>query len=141
MEEVVVDASVVVKWFVEEEFEKEALMLRDAYVERAIRLSSPALMPLEVMNSLEAANNNEQFLTEATKSLTQYGIRLFLPIGPYLSDTIKLSARNSVSTYDASYVVLAERLGCLLYTADTELIKRLSADDKKYVRPISDFRA
>lgn len=141
MEEVVVDASVVVKWFVEEEFEKEALMLRDAYVERAIRLSSPALMPLEVMNSLEAANNNEQFLTEATKSLTQYGIRLFLPIGPYLSDTIKLSARNSVSTYDASYVALAERLGCLLYTADTELIKRLSADDKKYVRPISDFRA
>ncbi|MBI3023134.1 MAG: type II toxin-antitoxin system VapC family toxin [Thaumarchaeota archaeon] len=141
MEEVVVDASVVVKWFVEEEFEKEALKLRDSYVEGAISLSSPALMPFEVMNGLQVANNNEQFLTDATESLTQYGIRLFLPLGPYLSDTMKVSGRSSVSTYDASYVALAERLGCLLYTADTELINRLSVDDKKYVRHISDFRA
>lgn len=141
MEEVVVDASVVVKWFVEEEFEKEALMLRDAYVEGTIRLSAPSLMPLEVMNGLQVANNNEQFLTEARESLTQYGIRLFLPLGPYLSDTIKVATRSSVSTYDASYVALAELLASRLYTADMELIKRLSVDDKKHVRHISDFRA
>jgi predicted nucleic acid-binding protein len=141
MEDVVIDASVVVKWFVEEEFDDEALKLRDAYVEGAIRLSSTALMPFEVMNGLHVANNNEQFLTAAADSLTQYGIRLFLPLGPYLSNTIKVSGRNSVSIYDASYVALAERLGCLLYTADMELIKRLSVDEKKYVRHISDFRA
>jgi len=51
-EVIVADASVVVKWFVEEDYTDEALRLRDDYVERALEIASPDLLPYEVLNAL-----------------------------------------------------------------------------------------
>ena len=48
MSEVVVDASIVVKWFVEEEWSREARMLKDDYAAGEVDLIAPALMPFEV---------------------------------------------------------------------------------------------
>ena len=39
--EVVVDASVIVKWFVEEEGSDKSLKLRDRYIEGEIRIIAP----------------------------------------------------------------------------------------------------
>ncbi len=50
--EVVVDASVVVKWFVKEEGSEEALRLRDRYVEGEIQIIAPELITFEVLNAL-----------------------------------------------------------------------------------------
>jgi predicted nucleic acid-binding protein len=41
---VVVDASVIVKWFLEEEFSEEALRLRNDYVRRVISIAVPSLL-------------------------------------------------------------------------------------------------
>jgi len=49
---IVVDASVVVKWFVEEEFTGQALSLIGNYEMRSIDLRSTQMMPFEVMNAL-----------------------------------------------------------------------------------------
>jgi predicted nucleic acid-binding protein len=49
---VVVDASVVVKWFVEEEHTNAALQLRNDYVDRTVDIASPDLLPYEVLNVL-----------------------------------------------------------------------------------------
>ncbi|MCP8316550.1 MAG: type II toxin-antitoxin system VapC family toxin [archaeon] len=49
---VVVDASVVAKWFVEEEYSINALQLRDDYVNRSIDIAAPELLLFEVINSL-----------------------------------------------------------------------------------------
>ena len=45
--QIVVDASVVVKWFVEEEYGREARLLRDAYVNGLIDLIAPSLPPMK----------------------------------------------------------------------------------------------
>ena len=45
--EVVVDASVVVKWFVGEEYSREARLLRDAYASGLIDVAAPSLPPDE----------------------------------------------------------------------------------------------
>lgn len=42
---VVVDASIAVKWFIIEEYSKEARLLRDAYAEGLIDLAAPELLP------------------------------------------------------------------------------------------------
>ncbi|MEB3778711.1 MAG: hypothetical protein GSR85_00550 [Desulfurococcales archaeon] len=42
---VVVDASVAVKWFIEEEYTREALMLRDSYREGLVDLIAPLFSP------------------------------------------------------------------------------------------------
>ena len=51
--EVVVDASVVVKWFIEEEFSREARLLRDAYADGLVDIVTPSLLPYEVLNALK----------------------------------------------------------------------------------------
>ena len=50
--EVVVDASVIVKWFVEEEGSNKSLKLRDQYIEGSIRIIAPELMVFEALNAL-----------------------------------------------------------------------------------------
>jgi predicted nucleic acid-binding protein len=50
---IVVDASVAVKWFVEEEFSDLALKLRDMHVNGLVDLVAPSLMPYEVLNALK----------------------------------------------------------------------------------------
>ena len=46
-ETVVVDASVIAKWYLKEEWREEALSLRRDYVEGKISLTAPAVMPLK----------------------------------------------------------------------------------------------
>lgn len=48
----VVDASVAVRWFVEEEFTRQALAMADDYQARKVDLRSTQLLPFEVLNAL-----------------------------------------------------------------------------------------
>ena len=52
MERIVVDASVVVKWFVPEKDTGKALKLRDLYIRGDVELLSPTLLYYEVSNAL-----------------------------------------------------------------------------------------
>src|SRR5436853_169343 len=105
-------------------------------VRRAIR---------ERMNEGDAPNKalavmlNERFLLESSRSLAKYGIRLQGLSGPYLERVVGTARRNGVSIYDASYLALAEFIGCRLYTADRELLKRLTDADRKRAAHIVDF--
>ena len=139
MEKAVVDASVVVKWFVSEENSAEALALRDAFVGNQVDLFAPSLMPFEVVNALCRASDEERFLLESSRSLAKYGIRLQGLNVPYFERVVTTARRNGVSIYDASYLALAEYIGCRLYTADGELLKRLTDADRKRAAHIVDF--
>jgi predicted nucleic acid-binding protein len=46
----VIDASVVIKWFANEEYSKEALLLKEAYVKGLEDLSAPCILPFEILN-------------------------------------------------------------------------------------------
>ena len=139
MEKAVVDASVVVKWFVSEENSAEALALRDAFVSDQVDLFAPSLMPFEVINALFRASDDEGFLLESSRSLSKYGIHLQGLSGPYFERVVRAARRNGVSVYDASYLALAEHIGCMLYTSDGELLKRLTDADRKRAAHIVDF--
>ncbi|MEM4853129.1 MAG: type II toxin-antitoxin system VapC family toxin [Thermofilum sp.] len=66
----VVDASVVVKWFVEEEHSRESKLLRDAYAAGLVDLSVPAILPFEVVNALKYSGAfSEEELKEVAKIL------------------------------------------------------------------------
>jgi len=49
---VVVDASVVAKWYLEEEYTEKALKLRDMHVNGEIELTAPELLLFEVLNAI-----------------------------------------------------------------------------------------
>ncbi|HEC40443.1 MAG TPA: PIN domain-containing protein, partial [bacterium] len=53
MSEIVIDANVVVKWFIEENDSDKARFLRDKFIEGKIELIIPTLLYFEVLNALK----------------------------------------------------------------------------------------
>ncbi len=51
-QKVVADASVVAKWFLNEEFSEEATLLRDSFVKDELTISVPSLLNYEILNVL-----------------------------------------------------------------------------------------
>ncbi|HKZ62079.1 MAG TPA: type II toxin-antitoxin system VapC family toxin [Nitrososphaera sp.] len=122
---VVADASVIVKWFVDEEYTKKALELRQGYIDGKVDIACPSLLPYEVLNALRY---NPEFGEEqariASDALEKYQLRLYPILGEMASLCIKNSFAHGISLYDSSYVSLAEYLGVPLYTADEKILVR-----------------
>lgn len=124
--EVIVDASVVVKWFVEEEYSREARLMRDAYANRLIDIAAPSLLPYEVLNALKYSGAfGEEELKEVAKTLEDFQLTLYNLEGKLAEKSVELAMRKGITIYDASYVALAQILNTELYTADEKLIRKV----------------
>ena len=124
---VVVDASVAVKWFIEEEYTREALMLRDAYMQGLVDLIAPSLLPYEVINALKYSGAfGEDELKEIANILESLQITLYNIEGNYSATTVTIAARKGLTIYDASYVALAIDKQATLYTADEKLLEKIA---------------
>lgn len=121
---VVVDASVVAKWYVPERHADTARALRDDYLDGRHDLLAPALLPFEVVNALRYSGHYEgDRLEAASTSLAEYGIDLV----PYrdLGRVTDVATEADVTVYDAAYVALAHATGSTVYTADEVLLDAL----------------
>lgn len=121
MANVVVDASVVAKWYIPERNHERARDLRDDYLNGTHDLHAPSLLPFEVVNALKYSGEYEdERLVEASESLAEYGISLvsYRDAGPVARTALNLG----ITIYDASYLALADSNGWTVYTADQKLI-------------------
>jgi predicted nucleic acid-binding protein len=124
-EKVVVDASVVVKWFLEEAFSDKALLLRDKYISGQIRLVSPSIMPYEVLNALRYTGvYSKEELAAVVRSLERYGIELWELRRTYGERVAEVAIELDVSVYDAGYTTLAQITNARLVTADEEVVAK-----------------
>lgn len=136
----VVDASVVVKWYIPERDHAAALTLRDDYLDGEVDLSAPSLLPFEVINGLRYSGDYEgDALGAAAVSLVDYGIdlRSFADSGAVAATANELD----ISVYDASYLGLAAAIDGRAYTADETLLA--AASDTEFagrVAHIADYR-
>jgi len=136
--EVVVDASVVVKWFVEEEYSREARLLRDAYANGLVDLAAPSLLPYEVINALKYSGAfGEDELREVARTLEDYQVTLYDLVGEVAQKTVEIAMRKGVTVYDAAYVALACKLDTVLYTADERLLRKVG---REHAAHIAEFR-
>jgi predicted nucleic acid-binding protein len=137
----VVDASVAVKWYVEEEDRDKALDVRRDYLEGKIDLASPALILYEVFNALRYHPAlSPADMARYVDSLLDMQIDLRLPS----EDTNKLAAElalsEEISGYDAQYIALAQAVQSQVITSDAKLIERLSDKTKNSLRLLRDYR-
>ena len=141
MENLIVDSSVIVKWYVMEERTEQALKLRDDYIEGKLTLSAPSLMLYEVLNAVKQAKKDISIKTleAVAESLTLYGIRVHELLGELARLTVKTAIENEVSVYDAAYIALAKLSDTTLYTADEKLKESLRNEYQKYVAHIKDY--
>jgi len=139
--EVVLDASVLVKWFVEEDASDKALLLRDRYIEGELVILAPELILYEVLNALyfkRLFSRGE--LMEISEALEAYSFSLYPLRGEYAEKTLEIAFDNDIPIYDASYVALAMIKDALMYTADEKLIHRLKDGYLKYVKSIKELK-
>lgn len=130
MSKIVVDSSVVVKWFVVEPYSAEARRILDGYQSGALTLLAPDLLHVEVGNIIWkkhrfhglAATDAQQIIDEFRK------LRFVLTPGiDLLDDAYRLAVAYQRTVYDALYIALSVREQCPFVTADEKTVNALSA--------------
>lgn len=124
---IVIDTSVVLKWFLPSEMLADgAMKLRAAHEVGSQPCACPALLFYEAANALVTKSHVslEQTL-EALAELLSTDL-LTYPFGegdyPF---AMRLAREHDISVYDASYVALARQLQCEFVTADLKLHRQL----------------
>lgn len=137
MSEIVIDASVVVKWFIEEIDSDKARFLRDKFIDGKIELTVPSLLYFEVLNALKYSQLFDQSeLDDAGESLENYGFNVITIKDEIRKHMIRVAVDHEMSIYDASYLGLSIGLGKIYCTADEKIIKKLPSTLKKNVKNV-----
>jgi predicted nucleic acid-binding protein len=128
---VVLDASVLVKWFVEEKDTKIALQMRSDYEKGIIDIWSTQLMPFEVLNALRFSQDlGQDELEKIGESLSRTQIALYSMLDGKIRETcIRMAFKYGITIYDASYVALARSMDKTLFTADEKLYSKISGKE------------
>ena len=120
----IVDASVVLKWFVEESGTSEAVAL----LNRQMPLAAPDLIIPETINAAWKSLTRGFMTAEQYEAVATLFPSLLAEIVP--SSTLALRASQMAkelnhAAYDCFYLALAEVRQANLVTADTRLLRRL----------------
>lgn len=132
----VVDASVAVKWFVEERGTLEARAL----LARGESLLAPDLILVETSNTAWKKVKRKEMTPEQGEGMVRavplYFDRL-VEAGLLVSRAYTLATRLNHPVYDCLYIALAEMESITMITDDTRLIKAVAGTEfKKRVRPL-----
>ena len=117
----VVDASVVVKWFLPEPSRQAALRLLRHYQQESIKLLAPALLVLEVTNVFcKRVRRREMTAARADDAyrLLKINAPILVDDQELMDDAITLALANGQAIYDCLYLALALRQRCDMITAD-----------------------
>lgn len=137
---VLVDASVVTKWFVEEEHTQEALRMRDDYRRGAIDLRSTQLMPFEVLNALRYNSElGQREIERAGEALSRFKMALYPLLDDLKTLCVRIALAHGMTIYDASYVSLSQFLDRELYTADEKLLAKAQGESQA-VRHLREYQ-
>jgi len=135
----VVDASVVIKWYVPEDNYEAARAMRTAET----ALAAPDLLFVETANILwKLVRRSEMTASRAIVIIEEVAAAPFItiPNQSLAQDALDLAIATGLTAYDASYVALALRLDKILITADEKLVRKLTGTrSANQVRLLGDY--
>ena len=123
----VVDASVIVKWFLyhQEADRDRALVLRDLHISGRSIIYVPQLALLEVLNAIRfSPKATEEDGGMALEALQDLNLKSKAADRDLLRKTNAIAWAYKITMYDAVYVALAEQLGFPFITADDVMVKK-----------------
>ncbi len=124
----VVDASVIVKWFLhyQEADRDRALALRDLHISGRSTIYIPRLALLEVLNAIRFSPKADEEAGEtALEALQDLNLETRAGDVNLLRKANAIAWAYKITLYDALYVALAEQVGYPLITADEVMVKKL----------------
>ena len=132
MNTLVIDASIAVKWVVEEDGTSEALALR-----QKAKLIAPELLIAECANILWKKVKRDELLKEeallAARLLQAAEIEL-LPMRSLFEAATRMSIEIDHPAYDCLYLALAVEAECPFVTADERFLRKLNEDRQHALR-------
>lgn len=143
MKRIIIDASVVLKWYLADEgYSQKALSILDKYVSNEIDILAPSLLEYEVINGLVIAKKRgriqEKKILTAIDGFMSLEIKL-INLSLNYPKVIHYCKIYNRSAYDASYLALADNEGISLVTADKGLYNVVKKD-LKWVEWLSDLK-
>ncbi len=136
---IILEASVVVKWFSEEEYTDKALAIREKIRVGEERVLVPDLLLYELANALKY---NPSFdandVSDALTSIFDMDLDIVTPIPEIINSAVTLAFEHNITVYDAFYIALAKEIELTFITADRRLSERVSSLD--FVKFIGDLQ-
>ena len=124
MKKIVIDTSVVMKWYFPEKGFEKALELKDNHIKGNITLHSRDLLIYEFTSAFK--NHSSSIISAkdfslAVSVLVALKIKL-LPLSfQEMKELFNLSRELDLSIYDASFILLSIKIKAPLYTSDKKL--------------------
>ncbi|MEO8211428.1 MAG: type II toxin-antitoxin system VapC family toxin [bacterium] len=128
---IVLDASVILKWFIVEIDSEKATDFKNQYSKNELDIIIPDLLLYEVANALrykESVDINE--INLILTSLFALQLKVVSPSLNLFQKAIPISQDFEVSLYDSTYLALAIELDCYLITAGEKFYKKIILKDK-----------
>lgn len=122
--DLVVDASVVAKWFLEEDGSDRAGTLRDDFAAEDVTLHAPEILPFEVVSAVCGSGAySEERAVHAQLALERAGFRIHRFSDELARRAVHLVFERRLTIYDAAYLALARVLSTRVVTADDALVR------------------
>lgn len=142
MKQVVIDASIVLKWFLtDEEYGPNAMNLLGQFISNELEILAPSLLEYEVMNGLIIAQKRgrlkEEKILTAIEGYVNLEIKL-TNLSYFYPKVLHYCRIYNRSAYDASYLALADEAAVPLITAD-EGLYNVVKKDLKWVKWLGDI--
>jgi predicted nucleic acid-binding protein len=136
MDKIVVDSSVVIKWFVTEPLSDESRRILDGYQSGTFALIAPDLLAAEIGN-IVWKKHRFQGLTKADAeqiitTFLELNIQL-IPATKLITEALRIAMTHERTVYDSLYIALSERENCVYITADERLVNALSKSFPKII--------
>ncbi len=128
MRNIVVDASVILKWVIGEGSEPDqdrAMAILDEWAEGNVDIHVPALWQYEVANFLGRESPHEA--EEKMGMLRDLGLKEVVLTDGMLKRCFQWMKTFTGTFYDASYLAVAYESGAVLITADVSFAKKMGA--------------
>lgn len=128
---VVVDASVVIKWFIPESGVAEAEAILNDHLFGREDIFVPELLFYEVVNALRYKKDIvEDAVNGFIAVLSGLELKRAGTDEQLLNTMFSIAKKYDISVYDAAYVALAEVFNCNLVTADVKLVQKVGQSVK-----------
>ena len=123
---IVLDASVVLKWFLKEEDTPRAIEFLESHISGDGHIAIPELLYYEVANALATKTAlSEKDVLAALRNLLGLDLVGYSFGADEHIKAAQLAMNSGITVYDASYPVLAQSLGIDFVTADRRLANSL----------------
>jgi predicted nucleic acid-binding protein len=123
----VLDTSVIVKWFLQEEGTPRAEVFLQELEQGQARVVAPSSLIYELANVFWVRRRDGLSEEDASQAWAEFAsLPVELRQEPELvAEAIRFSFQQQISAYDSVFIVLARELGCDLVTADIPLFSRV----------------